>query len=132
MIATAIKPEVQWIDGRLKPKLSVVGMGKLGQPFAVCLAASGFEVLGIDKDEEVIDSLFCGKATVQEPGLQELLHDKRTSITFSTNLKYAITDTDVTFILVGTPSNADGSFSNCYIVEVLEQLCLAQRQSDKD
>lgn len=104
-------------------KISVVGLGKLGQPFAVCLAARGYEVLGIDIDVEVVHSLNIeGVATIQEPHLQELLYDHIDNMWFSTDLAQAIECTDLTFIIVNTPSLPDGTFSASNLVAALEML----------
>ena len=96
-------------------RISVVGLGKLGAPFVAALAHRGFEVIGIDNDEAKVRALNQGKAPVDEPELQELI-SKNISRIIAIGDYSKITDTDVTFFLVPTPSEPTGGFSTKYVV----------------
>ena len=96
--------------------ISVVGLGKLGEPLAVCLASRGFNVLGVDIDESKIDNLRQGKVNAAEPGLQQLLNNCIDRFEVTGDIVRAITETDVTFLMVNTPSDEDGRFSNQYLL----------------
>ena len=96
-------------------RISVVGLGKLGAPFVAALAHRGFEVIGIDNDEAKVRALNQGKAPVDEPELQELI-SKNISRIIAVGDYSKITDTDVTFFLVPTPSKSTGGFSTKYVV----------------
>ena len=37
--------------------VSFIGLGKLGLPLACCLAGSGNKILGVDKNEYILDML---------------------------------------------------------------------------
>lgn len=103
--------------------ISVVGLGKLGLCLAACYAERGFKVIGVDINNEVIDKVNSGKAPWFEPRLAELLAKHGGSNLQATNQHYrAINETDITIILTATPSNPDGSFSNCYIEDALKSL----------
>ncbi|MCX5661528.1 MAG: nucleotide sugar dehydrogenase [Planctomycetota bacterium] len=93
------------------PRLCVVGLGKLGSPIAACLAAKGFTVVGVDTDPAKIDAIKQGKSPVFEPGLDEMLARTAGRLTATADLAAATHATDVTFIIVPTPSEADGGFS---------------------
>src|SRR5262245_31323197 len=54
-------------------KIAVVGTGYVGLVTATCLAESGNDVVGIDKDRQKIDTLRDGKIPIYEPGLLELV-----------------------------------------------------------
>ena len=54
-------------------KIAVLGMWHLGTVTAACLAGVGFEVIGFDEDEAVIQALQTGRPPVDEPGLKELI-----------------------------------------------------------
>lgn len=103
-------------------KISVVGLGKLGEPFAVCLAYRGFDVLGVDLDKAKIQNLNDGTVNTTEPNLQEYLNNCIDSFEATTYITRAIDETDVTFLLVSTPSNDDGSFSTRYLSAALDEL----------
>ena len=55
-----------------KQRLSVIGLGKLGSPMAACFAAKGFDVVGVDLNQEFVDAINEGRAPVFEPQLQSL------------------------------------------------------------
>ena len=50
-------------------RLSVIGLGKLGACSAACFAAKGFDVLGVDLDQQIVASINKGQAPVYEPRL---------------------------------------------------------------
>lgn len=113
--------------------ISVVGLGKLGLCLAGCLAEKGFQVIGVDIEEQVVNHVNQGKAPWFEPGLDELLL-KHGGKTLKATLDHseAIDNTDITFILVATPSTPDGSFSNRFIESTLISLGEALSKSKKD
>lgn len=113
--------------------ISVVGLGKLGLCLSSCLAEKGFQVIGVDIEERVVNQLNEGKAPWFEPRLDELLakHGGKT-LKATTYHKEAIENTDITFILVATPSNPDGSFSNRFIESALVLLGKALAESKKE
>ncbi len=113
-------------------QLSLVGLGKLGLCLAACLAEKGFPVIGVDIEERVVNQVNAGVAPWYEPGLDQLLarHGGKT-LRATTQHREAIAQSDVTFVLVATPSNPDGSFSNRFIEAALRSLALALAESDK-
>ena len=68
-------------------------------------------VVCVDKDKKKIDLLQKGKVPIYEPGLSELVikNFKNKKISFSTNLKKSVNDSDIIFICVGTPTKQGGS-----------------------
>jgi UDPglucose 6-dehydrogenase len=100
--------------------VTVVGLGKLGAPLAVCFASRGLQVYGVDADPQTLAALRNGQAPVYEPGLQALLDEHRQRMTFTADVATAVEDSQATFVLVSTPSNAAGHFS-------LEQVLSAAR-----
>jgi UDPglucose 6-dehydrogenase len=101
-------------------KLSVVGLGKLGAPLAAVLASKGFDVTGTDLNTAFVDAINAGLAPVDEPGLQALIDAHRSRLRATADLADAVAATDVTFIIVPTPSDGSGRFSNQYILSALE------------
>ena len=95
----------------MPPRVTVVGTGHLGASHAAGLAELGFEVLGIDSDETLIDGLNHAEPTFYEPGLGDLLRRGLDSgrLSFTTSYQRAADFGDVHFICVGTPPSA-GSY----------------------
>ena len=102
-------------------RVAVVGLGKLGAPLAAVLASKGNDVLGIDVNPEAVRRLKEGVAPVEEPGLQELVSDSSDRLSATTDVA-AAAGADVSILLVPTPSDERGAFSNEYVLAALEEV----------
>ncbi|WP_427015721.1 UDP-glucose dehydrogenase family protein [Pseudarthrobacter sp. P1] len=97
-------------DGSLEsPGVAVIGTGYLGATHAICMAALGFRVIGVDVDQAKVTALAGGRLPFFEPGLAELLTVAMETgrLSFTTDFKAAAAHADVHFICVGTPQSAD-------------------------
>lgn len=91
-------------------KISVIGSGYVGSVTAACFAEVGHEVVCVDVDKKKMDQINAGISPIYEEGLGELLQKYAgKSLTATTDYEYAIMNTDISFICVGTPSAEDGS-----------------------
>ncbi|MGE3807380.1 MAG: UDP-glucose/GDP-mannose dehydrogenase family protein, partial [Gemmataceae bacterium] len=92
-------------------KIAVIGTGYVGLVTGTCLAESGNNVIGIDKDERKVAMLLEGKLPIYEPGLHELVERNRREdrLRFTTDLKAGLAGARLVFLAVGTPSAPDGS-----------------------
>ncbi|MBC8281708.1 MAG: UDP-glucose/GDP-mannose dehydrogenase family protein, partial [Chloroflexi bacterium] len=102
--------------------VSVVGLGKLGCPLAACFASRGNQVIGVDMSARAVDALNDGVVLSYEPGLQELLNDSKGKIRATQDFNEAVDSSDVTFVVVPTPSKEDGTFDNKYVVEACHSI----------
>ncbi len=89
-------------------RIAVIGTGYVGLVSGTCFAEFGHQVACVDKDDSKITRLRQGKSPIYEPGLDELLARQIESkrITFTNDLKSAVSDAEVVFIAVGTPPRA--------------------------
>ena len=87
------------------PRLTVLGTGYLGATHAVCMASLGYEVLGMDVDEDKIKRLAAGEVPFHEPGLPDMLASALASgkLRFTTSYEEVAEFGDVHFLCVGTP-----------------------------
>jgi len=108
--------------------ISVIGLGKLGSPMVSCLASRGFKVIGVDVDKTKVDAINNRIAPVSETGLQDLLQYGDYSAT--QDIEQAVLETSITFIIVATPSGADGKFSLEYVLPVCEKIGNSLRKKD--
>ncbi|MEP6598376.1 MAG: UDP-glucose/GDP-mannose dehydrogenase family protein [Actinomycetota bacterium] len=94
-----------------RPTLSVIGTGYLGATHAVCMVELGYDVIGMDVDEDKIKRLQAGEVPFYEPGLPELLakHIDGGRLRFTTSYQEAA-QADIHFVCVGTPQLA-GSYA---------------------
>ncbi|MQF67524.1 UDP-glucose/GDP-mannose dehydrogenase family protein [SAR202 cluster bacterium AD-802-F09_MRT_200m] len=103
-------------------RISVVGLGKLGYPLALCFAAKGHRVVGADLNPRTVDLITRGLSPVLESGVTALLQDAEDRFIATLDNRQAILDSDVTLVIVPTPSQADGTFSNKYVLDACDAI----------
>lgn len=111
--------------------ISVIGLGKLGSPFLVTCASRGFNVIGLDINSHFVNLLNQGKAPVDEPGLSQLILKYRKKLKATSEYSEAINNSDITFIIVPTPSTKNGAFSNEYIISAARNIGGVLANKDK-
>ena len=109
-------------------RITVCGLGKLGTCVAACLAARGFEVVGIDIDRQKVESLRKGVAPVQEPKLQEMIEASGDRLNAASDLSEALATSQACFFVIPTPSLPDGSFSNDHLLKSLHEVARQVKQ----
>src|SRR5690349_14130873 len=110
--------------------LSVIGLGKLGSPMVACFAAKGHRVIGVDVNERFVRLINEGKPPVSEPGLEDLLKQSAGRLSATTDIAQAVGQTDLTFIIVPTPSEPNGAFSLKYVLAATKAIGQALKQKD--
>lgn len=102
--------------------VNVIGLGYIGLPTALMMAAHGVEVIGTDYNSELVATLKAGKTTFKENGIDELFQDALIAgIQFTT--EYQVTDTYI--ISVPTPydkftKKVDATYVISAVRDVLE------------
>ncbi|MBR4787346.1 MAG: UDP-glucose/GDP-mannose dehydrogenase family protein [Bacteroidales bacterium] len=105
-------------------KIAIVGTGYVGLVTGTCLAEVGFDVTCVDIDERKIQTLRTGKATIYEPGIDDLLERNisKGRLHFTTSLAEVLDDVTVIFSAVGTPPDEDGSADLQYVLNVAREV----------
>jgi len=93
---------------------SILGLGKLGASMAAAIASRGFHVVGVDVSQRAVDLFNAGHAPVQETNLEEIIAANRDRLRATLDHQDAVLSTDVTFVIVPTPSDERGAFSLQY------------------
>lgn len=102
--------------------VSVIGLGKLGAPLVACCASKGFSVIGVDANAECARLVDAGIAPVLESSLDELLRAGHKRISATQDCHQAVLNSDLTFIVVPTPSEPSGRFSTQHVLAVAEHI----------
>lgn len=100
--------------------ISIFGLGYVGCVGAACLAKLGHKVVGVDVNENKVRLINEGKPTIIEEGIADLCkeaHDKGL-MSATTVAAEAIMQTEVSFIVVGTPSSPEGHLNLTYVYNV--------------
>lgn len=108
----------------------VIGLGKLGSPLSAVLASKGHNVIGVDRNAYFVDSINQGKAPIIEPQLQELIDASKGRLRATQSYEEAIPLTDISFVIVPTPSGPDGVFTNAWVIEAVKSIGEALRGRD--
>lgn len=116
--------------------ISIFGLGYVGCVGAACLAKLGHTVIGVDVNENKVRLINEGKPTIIEEGIAELCaeaHEKGL-MSATIDVREAVHGTDVSFIVVGTPSSKEGHLNLNYIYKVAEQIgaALSDKPANKD
>jgi UDPglucose 6-dehydrogenase len=110
-----------------KPRISIFGLGKLGAPMVAVFGSKGFDVIGVDINEEAVDAINAGRSPVDEPQLQTFLERAGRRVRATLACAEAVHDSDISFIIVPTPSQQDGYFSNHHVITAIEDIGKALR-----
>ena len=109
-------------------QISVVGLGKVGLSLASCLVAAGHRVVGVEMDEGIVAALNAGAFHTPEPGVADRLSSAPAGrFVATTDRTRAVSDADVTFMIVPTPSNTLGGFSLRYVLRACDEIGVAMR-----
>ena len=100
--------------------VNVIGLGYIGLPTALMMAAHGVEIVGTDYNKELVDTLKSGRTTFKEEGLDELFAKAVDSgIEFST--EYQVTDTYI--VSVPTPYDKfSKKIDACYVISAVKSV----------
>ena len=112
----------------MRGKISVIGLGKLGASMAAAFASRGFYVIGVDVNQKSIDLVNEGRTPVQETGLGEMIAANAERIRATTSHEDAVLDSDISFVIVPTPSDERGSFSLQYATWAFREIGKALRK----
>ena len=106
-------------------KLCMIGTGYVGLVSGVCFSDVGNIVYCVDKDKKKIEELNKGNVPIYEPGLEEILKKnyKQNRLKFTTDLKKAVSSSDIIFICVGTPTKKNSNSADLkYVFSVAKEL----------
>ena len=114
----------------MTPRVSIVGLGKLGASMVAAIASRGGEVIGVDVNAETVAAVAAGRAPVQETDLEATLAANRQRIRATLDVAEAVRDSAITFVIVPTPSDARGAFIFDAAARAFEAIGRALRDKD--
>jgi UDPglucose 6-dehydrogenase len=108
-------------------KLTIIGTGYVGLVSGTCFAEVGHHVICVDNDERKVKMLQAGGIPIYEPGLEELVKKNVAAgrLKFTSSTAEGVQNSDVIFIAVPTPPQADGSVDLSYIERVARDIAAA-------
>jgi len=104
--------------------VAVIGTGYVGLVVGACLAETGNDVICADIDEDKIARLNAGEVPIYEPGLEPLVKRnlEEGRLRFTTDVGFAVRESEIIFIAVGTPPDEDGSADLQHVLRAAEAI----------
>jgi UDPglucose 6-dehydrogenase len=102
--------------------ISIIGTGYVGLVSGACFAKLGNKVICVDIDKDKVDKINNGISPIYEKKLTDILKENKDRISATLNYEYAIKNSDITFICVGTPSRKNGEIDLSYVEKSIEEI----------
>ena len=102
----------------VRPRIGVIGAGRLGICFALLVDRAGYDVVVSDVRESYVKNLNDKHISTNEPLVNELL--KESNIKATTSNRDVITSSDIVYTFVATPSTQDGNYDVSAIDSVVK------------
>lgn len=114
-------------------KLSVFGLGYVGCVSAACLAEAGHHVIGVDVNPTKVEIINGGNSPIIEAGINELIANvvKAGCLSATTDSTRAISESALSLVCVGTPSNQNGSLHLRHIEQVCTEIGTALKTKNE-
>ncbi len=105
-------------------ELCIIGSGYVGLVSGACFAEVGHHVVCVDNDQRKVDALQAGKIPIYEPGLEDLVHRNVAAkrLRFTNSIEDGVDHSQIVFIAVPTPPQADGSVDLTFIERVAREI----------
>ncbi|CAK7059866.1 MAG: UDP-glucose 6-dehydrogenase TuaD [Desulfovibrio sp.] len=110
-----------------KADVSIIGLGKVGSSTLAAMASRGIKAIGVDVLETSVAALERGKAPVEETDLQATLTAHSANYRVTTDYEDAVRNSDISIVLVPTPSDERGAFSIQYAARAFSSIGKALR-----
>ena len=104
----------------MSKKICVIGLGYIGFPTSLVFAKAGYEVVGVDINENVVSALQAGQTHIEETGLTEMFAEVRKSGRF--RAQRTPEPADAYIVAVPTPVKPDHSANLDYVVSAVESV----------
>lgn len=105
-------------------KVSIFGLGYVGTVSAGCLANDGHDVIGVDPIPAKVELINNGQSTIIEAAISDIIASavKAGHLRAMADASQAILQTELSFVCVGTPSQANGNLDLKYVRRTCEQI----------
>ncbi len=113
--------------------ITIVGLGYVGAVSAACLAYSGHRVWGVDINPEKVRIINEGRSPIVEYGLADkIAQGKKTGLLCATTeVEWALRQTELCFVAVATPSRANGQIDPSHLFRACKQISAALAKLDR-
>jgi len=110
--------------------LSVFGLGYVGSVTAACFTRMGHRVIGVDVSHAKVELMASGRSPILEAGVNELIAEGHAACRLhaTTEAAEAISNSEISFVCVGTPSLHSGKLDLSHVDHVTQEIGAALRE----
>ena len=113
----------------MSERVAVIGLGRVGLPLALSFADRGLEVIGVEREQAVLDQIAAGRMPFAETGTQELLERVQAAGRLrTTKLVQEAAEADHIVLTLGTPAYVHIEIDVSQIRGVLDDLLPVLRE----
>tara|TARA_B100001059_G_scaffold42796_1_gene34581 strand:+ start:3655 stop:4863 length:1209 start_codon:yes stop_codon:yes gene_type:complete len=112
----------------MKPEVVTIGLGYIGLPTSALIANNGTNVLGVDVDKNVVDTINQGKIHFVEPNLDKIVEDTVLNGRFKASIKASVAD--VYLIVVPTPFKGNHEPDISYVQTATKDILPILKEGD--
>jgi len=113
--------------------ISIFGLGYVGCVGLGCLSKNGHKIIGVDLNEAKVSAINSGKSPIVEKDIDNIISEqyKMGNIEATHDSRYAVLNSDVSFICVGTPSTPNGHLNLNAIFKVADEIGKSIKEKDR-
>ena len=108
----------------MSKSISVFGLGYVGTVTAACLAHKGHNIIGVDLSPAKVETMQAGRNPIVEPLVGDLISESRGAgrLHATSDSEYAVLNSEISFLCVGTPSLRNGKLDLGHIEPVCRKI----------
>ncbi len=108
----------------MSPSISVFGLGYVGTVTATCLAHKGHNIIGVDLSRAKVEAMEAGRSPIVEPRVGNLISESHAAdrLHATSDSEYAVLNSEISFLCVGTPSLRNGKLDLGHIEPVCREI----------
>lgn len=112
--------------------ISIFGLGYVGCVSLGCLAKNGHKVIGVDVNMTKVAQINAGRPTIIEKEIDTIIAEQKKEgrISATNDASFAVMNSDISIVAVGTPSTEKGHLDLKHIFKVAESIGLALKQKE--
>ena len=116
----------------MSSSISVFGLGYVGTVTAACLAHKGHHVIGVDLSPTKVEAMQAGRSPVVEPRVGDLISESHAAnrLHATSDAEYAVLNSEISFLCVGTPSLRNGKLDLGHIEPVCREIGQVLKKKD--
>ena len=112
----------------MNPEVITIGLGYIGLPTSALIASKGTNVLGVDVNQEVVNTINEGKIHIVEPDLDKIVSKVVSDGFFKASTKPSVAD--VYLIVVPTPFKGNHEPDISYIESATKSIIALLKKGD--